>query len=213
VGDGGDRWPSRWAQSRRLHETAPPPESLAGPAQTYSAAVRLTAGHTYSLRINSTSSALGWATPSALAPGIARAAAAAKSAAAAVVVVSDDTETEAAEGPSLTLPSAQNELISAVAAANPRTVVVIDAGAPVTMPWLRRVAAVVAEPPRQLKGFQKVSMAPGQSTTVSFHLSSHGLSYWNSKWVVPDGRFRVHVGDSSALASLPLRGGFTVAGR
>ena len=69
--------------------------------------------------------------------------AAAKSAATAVVVVSDDTETEAADRLSLNLPSAQNELISAVAAANPHTVVVIDAGAPVAMPWLAQVGAVL----------------------------------------------------------------------
>ena len=42
-----------------------------------------------------------------------------------MVVVSDDTETEAADRPSLALPSAQDELVSAVAAANPHTVVVI----------------------------------------------------------------------------------------
>ena len=69
--------------------------------------------------------------------------AAAKAASTAVVVVSDDTETEAADRPGLNLPSAQDELISAVAAANPHTVVVVDAGAPVAMPWLSKVAAVV----------------------------------------------------------------------
>ena len=59
------------------------------------------------------------------------------------MVVSDDTETEAADGPGLDLPSAQNELISAAAAANPHTVVVVDAGAPVAMPWMSQVASVV----------------------------------------------------------------------
>ncbi len=59
------------------------------------------------------------------------------------MVVSDDTETEAADRLSLNLPSAQDELISAVAAANPNTVVVVDAGAPVAMPWLSQVSAVL----------------------------------------------------------------------
>jgi hypothetical protein len=70
------------------------------------------------------------------------------------------------------------------------------------------------EPPRQLKGYQKVTLKPGQSTTVHFKLSGQDLSYWNDAadgWVVPDGRFGVSVGDSSAVANLPLRGGFTVA--
>ena len=100
------------------------------PVHTYSVAVRLQAGHRYHLLISGDSSALTWGTPSRLAPGIAKAVAAAKSASTAVVVVSDDTETEAADRLSLSLPSAQDELISAVAAANPHTVVVINAGRP-----------------------------------------------------------------------------------
>jgi beta-glucosidase len=276
-------------------------------------------------------------------------------------VVSDDTETEAADRASLNLPSAQNELISAVAAANPHTVVVIDAGAPVVMPWINQVASVVdawypgesngtalanvlfgnvdpsghlpvtfptglsqvpastpaefpgvngqvlysegidvgyryydannetplfpfgyglsyttfsyshlrvtpgavqngvsnpgttacgcngqsspqvsvtatvtntgtvtgsdvaqlylgdpasaGQPPRQLQGDQKVTLRPGQSTTVRFALNGHALSYWDDAangWVLPDGQYQVYVGDSSALANLPLRGGFDV---
>jgi len=115
------------------------------PVSTYSVGVNLQAGQAYRLQLSGggPSAHLSWATPSELAPGISQAVAAAKSAATAVVVVSDDTESEAADRASLNLPSAQNELISAVAAANPHTVVVIDAGAPVVMPWLSQVASVV----------------------------------------------------------------------
>src|SRR5215469_4006735 len=115
------------------------------PVSTYSVGVNLRAGQTYTLSLSGTgpSAGLSWATPSELAGPIADAVAAAKSAATAVVVVSDDTQSEAADRASLNLPSAQNELISAVAAANPRTVVVINAGAPVVMPWLSQVASVV----------------------------------------------------------------------
>jgi beta-glucosidase len=115
------------------------------PVSTYSAAIDLTAGQQYTLSISGggESSNLSWGTPSFLAPGIAAAVSAAKSASTAVVVASDDTESEATDRPSLDLPSAQNELINAVAAANPHTVVVIDAGAPVAMPWLSQVASVV----------------------------------------------------------------------
>ncbi len=333
------------------------------PVSTYSVAVSLQAGHTYTLQLNGAgpSANLSWATPSDLAPGIASAVAAAKAAATAVVVVSDDTESEAADRAGLNLPSAQDELISAVAAANPNTVVVIDAGAPVAMPWLTHVGAVLdawypgesngtalasvlfgktdpsghlpvtfprdltqvpasspsqfpgvngqvdysegidvgyryydangetplfpfgyglsyttfkfkhlkvsrrtvsnaasnpgatscrcngqatpevivsatvtntgriagsdvaqlylgdptvaGEPPRQLKGFRKVTLRPGQSKTVRFILSGHDLSYWDDAangWVVPDGQFQVYLGDSSALANLPLHRRFAV---
>src|SRR6185312_1786361 len=51
----------------------------------------------------------------------------------------------AAEGQdvSLTLPDDQDALIAAVAAANPRTVVVLETGGPVLMPWLSKVAGVL----------------------------------------------------------------------
>jgi beta-glucosidase len=73
--------------------------------------------------------------------------------------------------------------------------------------------AVAGEPPRQLKGFDKVFLAPGQSATVHFTLTGHDLSYWDDTaggWVVPDGTFQVYVGGSSALANLPLQGTFSV---
>jgi beta-glucosidase len=147
------------------------------PVHTYSVAVRLQAGHRYHLLISGDSSALTWGTPSHLAPGIAKAVAAAKSASTAVVVVSDDTETEAADRLSLNLPSAQDELISAVAAANPHTVVVINAGAPVVMPWLHQVAGVVdAWYPGQTSGRALASVLfgtvnPGGHLPVTFPAS------------------------------------------
>lgn len=113
------------------------------PVSTYSAAVQLRKGERYRLGVTGAASRLTWATPSTLRPDIARAVAAARRAAVAIVVVADDTESEAADRPDLDLPSAQNRLIEAVSSANPHTVVVIDAGAPVAMPWLGKVAAVV----------------------------------------------------------------------
>jgi beta-glucosidase len=134
------------------------------PVHTYSVAVNLTAGKTYTLAISGDSSQLLWGTPSALAPGIAAAVAAAKTAATAVVVVSDDTESEATDRPSLNLPSAQDELISAVAAANPHTIVVVNAGAPVAMPWLSQVAGVLdAWYPGQTSGTSLASVLFGQT--------------------------------------------------
>ena len=52
--------------------------------------------------------------------------------------------TENFDAPDLTLPQGQDDLIRAVAAANPRTVVVLETGGPVLMPWLDNTAAVVA---------------------------------------------------------------------
>lgn len=76
---------------------------------------------------------------------IAAAARAAADADAAVVVVGlgDEWETEGEDRPDLRLPRDQDALVRAVAAAQPRTVVVIAAGSPVELPWLDDVAAVV----------------------------------------------------------------------
>jgi beta-glucosidase len=51
--------------------------------------------------------------------------------------------TEGVDVPDLALPGAQNALIEAVAAANPHTIVVLETGGPVLMPWLDKVQAVV----------------------------------------------------------------------
>ena len=55
----------------------------------------------------------------------------------------DAYETEGGDRSDMELTGPQNELIRAVAAVNPNTVVVLNVGAPVTMPWVDEVAAVV----------------------------------------------------------------------
>ena len=52
-------------------------------------------------------------------------------------------ETEGLDRPDMEIPGGQNALIAAVGKSNPRTVVILNAGAPVTMPWLDDVAGLV----------------------------------------------------------------------
>ncbi len=277
------------------------------------------------------------------------AAASAASAQEAVVFV-NDVETEGADRTSLELPGNQDQLIEAVAAANPHTVVVLNTGAPVLMPWLSQIAGLVeawypgqddgtaiaqvlfgqtnpsghlpvtfptsasdtpvstpqqfpgvdgqvdysegidvgyrwydqndvtplfpfgyglsytnfkysglrvtplaatadgnqnqplaevtatvtnagkvagadvaqvyigdpssaGEPPRQLAGYQRVSLNPGQSAQVHFTIDARSLSYWSDSanaYVVPPGAFTVYAGDSSAVANLPLQGSLRI---
>lgn len=73
---------------------------------------------------------------------IQRAVALAKSADVAVVVVGSRAG-EGADRNALDLPGEQDELIAAVAAANPKTVVVLNTGGAVLMPWRDKVAAIV----------------------------------------------------------------------
>ena len=69
----------------------------------------------------------------------------AKAADVAVVVVGTNSavESEGYDRSSLVLPGRQDDLVRAVAAANPRTVVVVNAGSPVLLPWRDDVAAVL----------------------------------------------------------------------
>ena len=73
--------------------------------------------------------------------------------------------------------------------------------------------SAAGEPVRQLRGFQRVTLGAGQSTTVSFPLTARDLAYWNTgsgNWSVASGTYRAWVGDSSATSDLPLNGSFDV---
>ncbi|MBT8226313.1 MAG: glycosyl hydrolase [Dactylosporangium sp.] len=76
---------------------------------------------------------------------LARAADVARDCDVAVVVVgtSASIESEGFDRTTLALPGRQDDLVRAVAAANPRTVVVVNSGSPVLMPWRDEVAAVL----------------------------------------------------------------------
>ncbi|WP_206502264.1 glycoside hydrolase family 3 protein [Streptomyces chrestomyceticus] len=70
-------------------------------------------------------------------------AAAAADAVVVVVATTEETESEGFDRTGLALPGRQDELVSRVAAANPYTVVVVNAGSPVEMPWREEVPAVL----------------------------------------------------------------------
>ncbi|KAF2190003.1 glycoside hydrolase family 3 protein [Zopfia rhizophila CBS 207.26] len=55
-------------------------------------------------------------------------------------------------------------------------------------------------PPKQLRGFQKVELAPGKNGTVDFELTRRDLSTWSveaQQWVIQEGEYKVFVGASS----------------
>jgi beta-glucosidase len=67
------------------------------------------------------------------------------------------------------------------------------------------------EPPEQLKGFDKVTLKPGQTARVKIELGPEAFSVWSTAdqaWVTNPGSYQVMVGDSSA--NLPLRAAITV---
>jgi beta-glucosidase len=68
------------------------------------------------------------------------------------------------------------------------------------------------DPPEQLKGFQRATLNPGQSTTVSFPLTIHDLASWSATanaWEAQAGTYSIKVGDASN--NLPLTGSTSLA--
>src|SRR6202522_3659281 len=74
------------------------------------------------------------------------------------------------------------------------------AGADVAQLYVTDPAAS-RQPPLQLEGYQRVSLAPGASATVTFPLTQRNLQYWNSTsngWSTSAGSYGIKVGDSDA---------------
>jgi beta-glucosidase len=110
--------------------------------------IHLEKGHVYVLRADYNSTGRGiarifWQLPENVEmPGIAKAVEAARHADIAVVFAGVWSH-EGFDRATMGLPGLQDRLIEAIAAVNPRTIVVVQSGGPILMPWLHQVAAVV----------------------------------------------------------------------
>jgi beta-glucosidase len=74
------------------------------------------------------------------------------------------------------------------------------AGAEVAQLYVSDPSAKSTRPERELKGFEKVRLAPRETKHVSLNLDARAFSYWDEtahKWTIDPGKFVVHVGDSS----------------
>ena len=83
------------------------------------------------------------------------------------------------------------------------------AGAEVVQLYLGDVKASVPRPPRELKGFARVMLKPGESAVVPLTLHKRDLSFWDPEskdWKAEPGKFTVAVGSSSR--DLRLKGEF-----
>ncbi|RBP07412.1 beta-glucosidase [Roseiarcus fermentans] len=112
----------------------------------------------------------------------------------AVVVFADQYMTEGADVADLALPSRQDRLIGRIAEANPKTVVVLETGGPVLMPWLDRTAAVLeAWYPGQAGGeaiadILTGAIDPSGRLPVTFPASEAQLPRRKIELVPPEGR-------------------------
>jgi beta-glucosidase len=66
--------------------------------------------------------------------------------------------------------------------------------------YVHDVECSVSRPPKELKGFAKVLLEPGETKTVTLHLEREALAYWDDvqhTWVAEAGEFEVLIGSSS----------------
>jgi hypothetical protein len=85
------------------------------------------------------------------------------------------------------------------------------AGDEVVQLYVHDDASTVVRPIQALRGFKRVRLAPGATTTVSFPVNAQDLALWDPTihgWVVSDGSYQVAVGASSA--DIRVRGSFVV---
>ena len=70
-------------------------------------------------------------------------------------------------------------------------------GKEVVQLYVADVESSVPRPPKELKRFAKVSLAPGETETVRFVLDSRAFAFWKDGWVVEPGEFELLCGSSS----------------
>jgi beta-glucosidase len=85
------------------------------------------------------------------------------------------------------------------------------AGAEVVQLYVGDPSSQIARPPKELKGFLRVLLKPGETRRVTLQLNRRSLAYWDitsRNWKVDPGKFVEYVGDSSE--NLPLQADFTI---
>jgi beta-glucosidase len=78
------------------------------------------------------------------------------------------------------------------------------AGEEIVQLYLRDKIASVVRPVKELKGFQKVYLMPGESKSISFIIDNEKLSFYNQQmqWVTEPGEFDIMIGTSSEKIKL-----------
>ena len=87
------------------------------------------------------------------------------------------------------------------------------AGAEVAQLYVSDPSTKVLRPERELKGFEKVRLAPGETRHITLNLDARAFSYWDEaahKWAIDPGKFVIRVGDSSEYT--PLHAELTING-
>lgn len=78
------------------------------------------------------------------------------------------------------------------------------AGDEVVQLYIRALYNKKARPKKELRGFQRISLSPGEKKTIYFEIGKKQLEYWNESWVVEPGAYDLFVAANSSDQSLEL---------
>src|SRR5690606_20870617 len=86
-------------------------------------------------------------------------------------------------------------------------------GEEVVQLYMRDPVATVSRPVKQLRGFRRVAIAPGETRIVRFTLSAEHFALWGQEggWVIEPGKIELMAG--SASDAIHARGELTIEGR
>ena len=70
-------------------------------------------------------------------------------------------------------------------------------GAEVVQLYIAPPKDCIFRPAKELKGFSKVELAPGESKSVEFELDDRSFAIWNDGWRIPSGTYLIQIGASS----------------
>jgi beta-glucosidase len=78
------------------------------------------------------------------------------------------------------------------------------AGTEVVQLYIRDCVSSVTRPVKELKGFTKIFLQPGETKTVMLEITRESLAFWDvkMKYVVEPGEFEIMVGNSSRDSDL-----------
>ena len=71
------------------------------------------------------------------------------------------------------------------------------AGSEVVQLYVAPKTQGIFRPTRELRGFEKIFLFPGESKTVSFALDNRSFSVWSNGWKIPQGEYIIEIGSSS----------------
>ncbi|MES2309706.1 MAG: glycoside hydrolase family 3 C-terminal domain-containing protein [Verrucomicrobiota bacterium] len=83
-------------------------------------------------------------------------------------------------------------------------------GTEIAQLYLREIQCTVPRPEKELKGFQKIKLKPGETKTIQMTITPQDLAFWDDKshaWKIEEGDFQVLIGPSSV--ETPLTSSFT----